>query len=1029
MRKLVYALTCILLSLPVWAQQRTITGTITDTTINSPIAGASVSVKGTNIGTQTDALGNFKISVPDGRNTLVVSYIGFLPQEIPVAGQNHVIASLKATASNLNEVVVTGYQSQRKADLTGAVSVVNVNEIKDIPVGNPIKAMQGRVPGVFIQTNGDPAGGASVRIRGIGTLNNTDPLYIIDGIPSKRGLQELNPDDIESIQVLKDASSATIYGARAGNGVIIITTKKARKGYSRIQANVSTSVQYYNTRLKTLDADGRGRAFWQAAVNDSTNPNQNQIYQYDWNGDYNNPVLNNIVYPDFIDAAKTMKPADTKWFNEIAQTSLIQDYNVSLSNGGERGNTMFSVSYYDNKGIVKATHSQKVTARLNSDLSFFNDRLKVGENLNLTYIRNALISAYEIQFQSLQQQPVVPVHTVDGGWGGPAPGMTNRENPVRLIKDNTQNFSNFFRVLGNVYADLTIIPNMHLKTSYGIDYDGTFQRTLRKSYTSGYLYDPTNQVSNNQTYDGNRIWQNTLTYNVNINKNRLEFLLGAENIQYLNQSFYATRQGYALENINYAYLDAGSTNINNGGGGSAYSLQSYFGKVNYSYNNKYLASVTLRRDGSSRFGKQNRYGTFPAFSFGWRVSQEDFMKNQDIVSDLKLRFGYGVSGNQDFPASYPTYSLYSAIYGTDPTWSPDQGSAYDITGSGAGQLLSGYTAIQTGNDSLKWETAKESNFGVDFGFFKNKITGSVDYFIKNTSDILISPGYLAVVGEGGNHWFNGASLQNKGIEVLISYGDHITKDLSFTVTGNVSSYRNKVTKLPTEVLTSYPGNGTDKTVLGRPINSYFGYIADGLFTTQAQVDKSAAQVGKGLGRIRYRDLNGDGVIDDKDRDFIGSGNPDFLYGFNASFEYKNFDFSFFIQGVKGIQEYNDYKTFTDFSSLWVGTNWGVRTLDAWTPKNPNSTIPALTLLNRNNEGRSSTYFYETGSYLKLRNIQIGYNLKRILKYTKVQNARLYIQGSNLFTIKSKSFTATDPENPNYGFPIPVIGTIGLNINL
>lgn len=1027
MKQLIYLLTLLLLGNISLAQQKIISGTVSNKSSGTPLEG--VTVQSGNKTSITDATGKFSIETKVG-NDMTFSFVGMKPITLKIKDNDQQLSvGMETESSQLSEVVVTGYQTQRKADLTGAVSVVNMKEIKDIPVGNPVKALQGRVPGVFIQTDGSPGGGATVHIRGIGTLNNTDPLYVIDGIPTKRGLQEINPADIESIQILKDASSATIYGARAGNGVIIVTTKKGKKGYNRINANISTSLQYYNTKLKTLDANGRGRAYWQAAVNDSTDPNQNQIYQFDWNHDYNNPILNKIIYPDFIDAAKTMKPANTKWFNEIAQTSLIQNYDVSMSNGGEKGNTLFSVSYYDNKGIVKESHSQKATARFNSDYNFFNNKLKVGENLNVTYIRTALIPASDILFASLVQQPVVPVHTVDNGWGGPAPGMTDRQNPTRLIEDNKQNHSDFFRVLGNVYADLTIIPNLHIKTSYGVDYDGTFQRTLRKSYTSGFLSDPSNQVSENQWYDGNRIWQNTLNYNVSINKSKLEFLLGSENIQYIYQTYFGSRQGYALENLDYSYLDAGSSNKDNGGSGTAYALQSYFGKVNYSYDNKYLASATLRRDGSSRFGATNRYGTFPAFSLGWRLSEEKFMKNQDVVSNLKLRYGYGVSGNQDLPGFYPTYSLYSAIYGTDPTWGPDQGSAYDITGSGSGQLLSGFTATQTGNDSLKWESNKESNFGLDFGLFNNKLTGSVDYFIKNTTGILISPGYLAVLGEGGNHYFNGASLQNKGLEILLTYNENINKDLSFTITGNYSFYRNKVTYLPTDLLTAYPGNGTDKNILGRPINSFFGYVADGLFKSQKELDGSAAQVGKGLGRIRYKDLNGDGVIDDKDRDYIGDSNPKFLFGLNASIQYKNFDVSFFIQGVEGITVFNDFKTYTDFSSLWVGTNWGSRVLDAWTSQNPNSSIPALTLVNRNNEGRLSTYFLEKGSYVKLRNLQIGYNLKDLHKNSILQNARIYIEGSNLFTIKSKSFTATDPENPSYGFPIPVIGTIGLNISL
>lgn len=1029
MKKVLFLLTMLFMVCMAYSQQKIITGKVISKVSKDPLVGVSVNTKTKTALTDKD--GKFSIQASIGE-TITLSFVGMDPQNFMVTSSTQNLEiSMDDALNNLNTVVVTGYQTQKKADLTGAVSVVNVSEIKDIPVGNPIKALQGRVPGVFITTDGSPAGGATVLIRGIGTLNNTDPLYVIDGIPTKRGLNELNPDDIESIQVLKDASSATIYGSRAANGVIIVTTKRAKKGYSHIDADASTSLQSYNSKLSVLDADGRGRAYWQAAVNDGADPNSNQIYQYDWNKNYASPVLNKIIYPNFIDAAQTMKPANTNWFNEIAQTSLIQQYNISLSNGGERGNTMLSLGYYDNKGILKETHSQKPTLRFNSDFNFFNNRVKIGENFTFSYIKNAVMTIYQpgdVLFYALVQQPIVPVHTVTGGWGGPAPGMTDRQNPVRLIEDNKGNSSNFFRGFGNIYADITIIPNLHFKTSYGIDYDGTYSRLLRKSYTSGFLSDPSNLVSTNQAYDGNRIWQNTLNYNLTVKKNKFELLLGEESINYNYQSFYGSRQGYALETLDYSYLDAGSSNQQNGGNGTAYALQSYFGKANYSYNNKYLASVTVRRDGSSRFGSADRYGVFPAFSLGWRVSEEKFMKNQAVISDLKLRYGYGKSGNQEI-ANNATNSLYSAIYGTDPTWSTDQGSAYNISGNGTGQLPSGFTMIQTGNNSLKWESTEESNFGADFGLLHNTITGSVDYFIKNTYDILINPGYLAVLGQGGSHWFNGASMQNKGIEVLLSYNSRISNDVSFSVTGSYTSTKNKVTGLPSSVLTAYPGNGTDKTILGRPINSFFGWIVDGIYQNQSEVTNSPTQIGKGVGRLRFKDLNDDGVIDDKDRDYIGNGTPKGLFGLNFDFHYKDFDLSFFIQGVSGITVNNNYKTYTDFSSLWVGTNWGTRTLSAWTAQNPNSTIPALTLQDNNNEGRMSTYFLENGSYVKLRNLQIGYNLKKVLKNVKIQNARIFLQGSNLLTIKSKLFTAVDPENPNNAYPVPLIGTIGLNFTL
>jgi TonB-linked SusC/RagA family outer membrane protein len=1008
-----------------YAQQQTVTGTVTSKDAGTPLPG--VTVKSKQSTTTTDVNGKFSV-VAAINSEITFTFIGMQPYTYVVKeGAGALSIALDNSSNNLNEVVVTGYQTQKKADLIGAVSVVNVNDIKDVPEGNAIKALQGRVPGVYITTNGSTQGGATVRIRGVGTLNNNDPLYIIDGVPTTRGLEEINQADIASMTVLKDAASASIYGSRAANGVIIVTTKRGRNGVSRIDVDESTSLQYYNSKLSMLNTQQHGQAFFNASINDGTNPNNNQIYQYNWNGDFTHPVLNNIILPAYIDPQKTMKPANTNWFNEIGQTSILQNYNLSVTNGSEKGNSFFSVSYYDNSGIVKETHTEKATVRLNTDYSFFKNRLKIGENFNTTFVKDKLIPVGDVLFAALVQNPIVPVYTTNGGWGGPAPGMTDRQNPVRLIQDNKQNHSYFGRITGNAFADLTIIPGLHFKTTYGVDYDGLYERTLRKSYVSGFLSDPSNLAAASQNYDGNLIWQNQFTYDLQVNKSKFNFLLGQESIKYINQNFSGSRQGYAQEDINYSYLDAGSSNINNGGSGGAYSLQSYFAKADYSYNNKYLATVTVRRDGSSRFGSNNQYGTFPSLELGWRVSQEAFMKKIPFISDLKLRGNYGVTGNQTI-GNYASYLLYQAIYGTDPTFNADRGTAYDIKGVGTGTLPSGFVKVQEGNNNLKWETTRESNFGVDFGLFNQSVTGSVDYFIKNTTGILITPNYLAAIGEGGSQTFNGGSMQNKGIEAVVTYQGQLSKDLSFIVSANIATYRNKVTYLPSNVLTAYPGNGSTRIILGHSINSVYGYVADGLFTSQNDVTNSAAQPGKGLGRIRYQDLNNDGVINEDDQTYISNGDPDFMYGLNINLKYKDFDLAAFFQGVQGLKVNNTYKTYTDFTSIWPGTNWGTRVLNAWSPQNTGSKIPALTLVDNNNEHRTSTYFLENGSYMKLRNLQIGYNLKNALKKLKIQNARIYLQGSNLFTIKSKSYTATDPENPNGAYPIPSITSVGLDLS-
>jgi TonB-linked SusC/RagA family outer membrane protein len=1042
MRKLL--LFCSLLMLMAargYSQSRTITGTVTDKADN-PLPGVSIMIVDTKIGTVTDVKGKFTIPAQNGQ-TLKLSYLGFKTVTIAVtASTGDLSIRLDEESNSLNEVVVTGYTSERKKDLTGAVAVVNVGDIENIPEGNPMKALQGRVPGLTVFADGSPNGAVTVRLRGTTTLNDNDPLYVIDGIPSQRGLQEINQQDIESIQVLRDASAATIYGSRAANGVIIVTTKKGKNGATRIDFDASTSLQYYNSKLQPLNAVQHGQAYWQAQVNDdefglnAANPIDpsvsNGIYTYNWNHNYSNPVLNGVNIPEFIDAAHTEKAANTNWFNEISQQSILQQYTLTISSGSEKGHSLFSVGYYDDKGIIKETGDTKYTARYNSDYNLFNGRLKIGETLSATYMRDPILPTGSITLLSLIENPIIPVHTVSGGWGGPVAGMDDRDNPVRLIEDNKQNVNAFGRVFGNAYLDLTILPNLHFKTTYAADFAGNYFRSLQLPYTAGFLSDPRTIAAQSTDYEVSETWQNQLTYNVHFGKHKVDFLLGEENIKDKNQNFNASAQGLALADINYAYLSEGTSNVLAAGGGTGDALLSYFAQAHYVYDDKYLLALTVRRDGSSRFGSDNRYAVFPAASVGWRLSQEDFIKdNFPVISDLKLRYGWGQTGNQfisGVTSYYATYSLYQSIYGNAAPFSGDSGSAYDINGTGSGTLPSGFTSTQTGNPKLKWETTTQSNLGIDFGLFNNKLTGSVDAFYKNTTNILITPPYLAVLGEGGDETLNGASLANRGIEAIVSYNGKIARDVTFNVTGNIASYRNKVTYLPSDVLTGYPGNGTTQTILGRSINSEYGYVVQGIFTTQAEVANSAAQPGKGLGRIRYEDLNGDNVIDQNDQKFLGTSDPNFTYGLNTAVGYKDLTLTFFFQGVEGGLVYNSYKYLTDFTSLAPGSNWGTRTLNAWTPQNPNSTIPALTLVDANNEGRYSSYFLESGSYLKLRNIQLAYNLKSVLKKAKLQRATVYIQASNLLKFKSSSYTGPDPENPGNAYPIPVITTIGVNFS-
>lgn len=1037
-------ITMLLLAQFMNAQQISVKGTVLSGTDQFPVIGASIVEKGTTNGTITDLDGNFTLSTAPGA-ILQISYIGFVTQELPVSEKMAV--TLVEDTQKLSEVVVTGYSSQKKADLTGAVAVVKMDDIKDINNSNAVQSLQGRVPGIHITNTGQPNGDVDVKIRGVSTLGNSKPLYIIDGVPSTRSMNEIATSDIESIQVLKDASAASIYGSRAANGVIIVTTKKGKAGGTHVEFRASLTAQQWQRSLELLDSEQYGWVKYQAALNDGTslnttllsngqaNPNlDDKTYMYDvsWNG--STPSLNRIILPEYlyVGSQKMMRAADTDWIKEISRTGFTQNYNLTVTNGNEKGRSLFSVDYYGNDGTVRGTYFNRITGRINSDYKLFNDRVTIGENLSMSKTRNSTISGTDLQDRARLIQPLVPVRSLDGGWGGPASNMSDRQNPVRLIEDNKQNHEDVFRLFGDVNLSVEILKGLTFRSKLGLDYTWYWKRDMQKTYQSGFLSENTARLDTYSNKGGNWILSNTLQYKFDLGKSNFDILAGQEMMKYSLEEMSAGRDGFLLENSDYMYLNAGETNFRNGGIADSYALSSFFGKINYSYDNRYLASVTLRRDGSSRFGKDNRWGTFPAFSLGWRISEEAFFEPaKKVVSDLKLRYGWGQTGNQEID-DYAAYGLYQARYYTDPTWERDEGTAYDITGAGQGQLQSGFLRTQRANPNLKWEATTQHNAGIDFGFLNQMFSGSIDYFFKKTKDILVSPPYIATIGFGGNRWVNGASMENSGLEFILTY-NHRIGEVDLTVSGNIASYKNKITELPEDVINSYPGNGNDQTILGRPWKSLFGYVADGLFQTDDEVAHSAEQPGKGLGRIRYKDINEDGRINDEDRTWLGVEDPDFLYGLNVSASWKQFDFSMFWNGQVGSHAYNNQKGYTDFFGFFGGQNYGARLLDAWRPDNADSTIPAVSSSDVNNEQRVSSYFVENTSFLKLANFEIGFRFPdKWVKAARMESARMYLSGQNLLTIKKgwgdNAFTGADPETPNLAYPVPRAFTFGVNVS-
>lgn len=1011
------------------AQQVNVSGVIKDAT-GETVIGASVMVKGTKTGTVTDFDGKFHVECTPGA-TLVISYIGYQTQEVKAADGMNVV--LQEAANDLNEVVVTGYTTQRKADLTGAISVVSVDDIAKQNENNPIKALQGRVPGMNISADGSPSGTATVRIRGIGTLNNNDPLYIVDGIPTKAGMHELNGNDIESIQVLKDAASASIYGSRAANGVIIITTKKGKEGKIKVDFDGSIAVSTYAHKMKVLNAKEYGQVMWQAYVNDGMDPNTNGLgYRYDWG--YNaqgTPMLNGISMKKYLDDAGTTPAADTDWFDETTRTGVIQQYNVSVSNGSDKGSSFFSLGYYKNLGIIKTSDFNRFSARMNTEYKLLkNKMLTVGEHFTLN--RTSEVQAPGGFLQNvLQFNPSLPIYTEDGNYAGPVGGYPDRYNPVAVLERNKDNRYTYWRMFGDAYLNLNPFKDFNIRTTFGLDYSQKQQRFFTYPVTEGNVANNKNGVEAKQEHWTKWMWNAVATYNMQLGKNRIDLMAGMELNRQDDIYFSGYKEGFSILNPDYMWPDAGTTNPQAYGGGSGYSLVSFFGKANYNYADKYMASFTIRRDGSSRFGKNNRYATFPSVSAGWRINQESFLKKASWIDDLKIRASWGQTGNQEID-NLARYTLYVSNYGVNENGGQSYGTSYDIAGTNGGSTLaSGFKRNQIGNDNIKWETTTQTDLGFDFAFFRNTLYGNFDWYFKKTKDILVNMPGIAVMGEGSSQWINAGEMENRGFEFNIGYRNQTHFGLKYDVTANISSYRNKITALPTTVAANgtFGGNGV-KSVIGHPMGAQVGYVADGIFKSQEEIDNHATQEGAGLGRIRWKDLTGDGKITEADQTWIYNPVPDFTYGFNIYLEYKNFDFTAFFQGVQGVDIISDLKKETD---IWAGLNVGFlnkgkRLLDAWSATNPDSNVPALSLSDNNNEKRVSSYWVENGSYLKLRTIQFGYNFPQtIASKLAMQRLRMYVSAQNLFTIKSSSFTGVDPENPNYGYPIPLNITFGLNV--
>jgi len=978
--------------------------------------------------------------------TFLTALLGVGSAGIAVA-QDPAAQETNATVeSALDAIVVTGYTTQKKKDIVGAVSVADLDEIKDRPSGSIIQNLQGQIPGVQINTDGNPSGNASVLIRGqgLGPLGFNAPLYIVDGVPlnTTTGLQELNPKDIESVQVLRDAASAAIYGARAANGVIVITTKRGT-GHMDLNVTASETWQYFSYNINPLTTGQRAAVLYQAGINSGTDPNTvSNLYKYTCvstpcsSSGYSSVTIG--AYADaagnrYIDPALTQRVSNTNWFKAVTEDSKITESTISLSNSTEDSRFYSSVGYYDAHGVVKDSQFRRLSFRINADHTFFDGKLIVSDNLMLTDQKENAVNynAAFILAQALETQSIIPIYTTTGGYGGPAAGTTDHRQPVEVLNDTKGATSDLNKLLGNLYAELRPIDGLTLRTSVGSDYSQKYYR----NYTPGGYTGNVLLIDNlNTSYIWNRSITVTDTADYKFTlwaKNHFEVLGGYENIDYHTENFYGAGFGFASPADTYTFLSQATQNVTAGGGGDSWTLRSYFGKLNYDYDGKYLASATVRRDGSSRFGANNRWGIFPSAAVGWRLSQEEFFKIH-WINDLKFRLSDGTNGNQEISTAagttiysprYSTTSLFANPVGTGtcpgPNCQQEIGTAYDLNGVNTGTLPSGFAKTATGNPNLKWETSKQINFGVDFVMFNNHLDGAFDVYRKRTSNILTTTVPLATAGEGAQSVVNGGTVDNRGWELELGHRieftiPHMSSPLNLHLSGNISHATNKVISLPADVVSAYPGNGSTQTILGRSINSIYGYSAGGIFQNAAQVAASG-QPGAYVGGLRIVDVNHDGKIDANDQRFLGTTDPKYIFGVNFDANYRDWSFNMAWQGVKGGLIYNYFKGLTDFTAN-PGANYGGRVLSAWTPANTGSSIPAAVL----SYGQvPDSYFYESASYIKLRNLALSYNLPESLRApVHVKRLRVYLQGENLLILKPKGTVLQDPEQPNVGDPIP-----------
>lgn len=977
------------------AQNGQVTGRVFSEIDNKPLAAVSVLVKGQASGTSTNNDGYFSIAAQRG-DSLVFSYVGFSGQTVIVDLSAPMSVLLSPLSTAMQDVVVVGYGTQRRKDLTGALSSVNAKDLKSLPVPNIGEALQGRAAGVQILSSGAPGSNVTIRVRGTGTINNSDPLLVVDGVPTDMPLNNLNPDDIASIEVLKDASSAAIYGSRGANGVLIITTKRGVSGKNSLEFKTFAGSQRATDMVDMLTA----RQF--ASLHNEMMAN---------NGQAQNPA--------FADPATLGE--GTNWLNSLFRSAPMQSYSLSYAGGNGKSNYYVSGNAFDQQGIVINTRYRRYTIQVNSDARVF-DWLRFGNNLTLTHdIKTS--GAYDIR-NAMSALPTQAIYNPDGSYAGPigqpswVGDVANPIGKATLNKNSTKGYN----VLGNIYGELSLLRGLKFKSTAGIQANFWDSRSWAPKYNWAPIPQPNSYLSQAYNKAITWLWDNYFTYDHRFGDHQMTLLAGSSAQANRYDGMNGSIQQFA-SNVTQQ-LSNGTLLPTVGGGANEWSLLSLMGRVNYNYKNRFLLTATVRRDGSSRFGKDNRYGTFPSASAAWRISEEPFFKKASWLSDLKWRIGYGVTGNQNIG----NYSFASVL----------QTAQYNFNGTAVTSIV----PLMIPNPGIRWERVEQANVGLDAELFGGRINLTIDAYVKNTNDMLvpmsvpISTGYSDIVVPS----INLGKVQNRGVELAIQ-SQNSTGPVVWTSSLNVAYNQNRILRL-NDSIPMYTGSiGLNQNLSiqhpgGYPVNEFYGFVTNGIFQTQKDVDDYAVQVPgsdpnnrTSAGDIRFRDLNNDGKIDDADRTFIGNPNPRFIFALNNSFSWKGFDLSIFLQGIAGNKIFNANRIYQE--GMAVAVNQTTRVLDRWTGTNSSTSVPRAVFNDPNKNTRVSNRFVEDGSYLRIKNVTLGYTLPTAwAARMKMSQARIYLSAQNLFTITN--YTGFDPEVPVNGIDLnvyPVTRTLSAGLSI